>query len=251
MSKPSPSKPLDREAKRRFAVIRHGEEVTGNVALSCRYFGISRQAYYTWHRRYQAAGIEGLRTLSRAPKTSPNATHIEVVGKIIYLRQDPTPSRPSVAPSRPSTGSATAGALSSLTTRAPITANPAPNATGAPRWDEQLTDQPGPVVGHATIGVSVAVTRATDSIGGVRDRDRGVVAELRAQVAEHETGVDGKLPMDHPMALWCDTVSNIASQIEYALRTPAPGRGIPCHDGPTVAECAADGARWPLEKEGE
>ncbi|MEV6297616.1 helix-turn-helix domain-containing protein [Streptomyces sp. NPDC051896] len=52
------------------------------------YFGISRQAYYTWYRRYQAEGVEGLRTRSKAPKTSPNVTHVEVVGKIIYLRQN-------------------------------------------------------------------------------------------------------------------------------------------------------------------
>jgi hypothetical protein len=25
---------------------RHAEEVTGNVALTCRYYGITRQAYY-------------------------------------------------------------------------------------------------------------------------------------------------------------------------------------------------------------
>ncbi|MCM3808834.1 IS481 family transposase [Streptomyces sp. DR7-3] len=80
--------PLDREAKRRLAVIRHVEEVTGNVAMSCRYFGFSRQAYYTWYRRYQAEGVEGLRTRSKAPKKSPNATRVEVVGKIIYLRQN-------------------------------------------------------------------------------------------------------------------------------------------------------------------
>ncbi|MEW2471460.1 leucine zipper domain-containing protein [Streptomyces sp. NPDC046994] len=84
----SKTPPLDREAKRRLAVIRHVEEVTGNVAMSCRYFGISRQAYYIWYRRYQAEGTEGLRTRSKAPKHSPNATHVEVVGKIIYLRQN-------------------------------------------------------------------------------------------------------------------------------------------------------------------
>ncbi|WP_433191187.1 helix-turn-helix domain-containing protein [Actinoallomurus sp. CA-150999] len=56
--------------------------------MTCRYFGISRQAYYIWYRRYQAEGVEGLRTRSKRPKTSPNATHVEVVGKIIYLRQN-------------------------------------------------------------------------------------------------------------------------------------------------------------------
>ncbi|MFE2473020.1 helix-turn-helix domain-containing protein [Streptomyces mirabilis] len=40
------------------------------------------------YRRYQAEGVEGLRTRSKAPKTCPNATHVEVVGKIIYLRQN-------------------------------------------------------------------------------------------------------------------------------------------------------------------
>ena len=36
---------LTREVKRRLAIIRHVEEVTGNVALTCRYFGISRRLY--------------------------------------------------------------------------------------------------------------------------------------------------------------------------------------------------------------
>jgi transposase len=79
MSNPNP--PLDREAKRRLAVIRHVEEVSRNMALSCRYFGVSRQAYYTWSRRYQADGVDGLRARSRRPKTSPGATHVEIVGK--------------------------------------------------------------------------------------------------------------------------------------------------------------------------
>jgi transposase len=62
-------------------------EVTGNVAMTCRYYGISRQAYYIWYRRYLAEGIGGLRTRSKRPKSSPNATHVEVVGKILHLRQ--------------------------------------------------------------------------------------------------------------------------------------------------------------------
>jgi ribulose kinase len=56
MSTPSsppdrPTPPLDREAKRRLAVIRHVEEVTGNIAMTCRYFGISRHGLIAldWH----------------------------------------------------------------------------------------------------------------------------------------------------------------------------------------------------------
>lgn len=79
---------LDREVRRRLAVLRHVEEETGNVAMTCRYFGISRQLYYTWLRRYQAEGLEGLRARSRRPKSHPNTTSTEIVGKIIHLRQN-------------------------------------------------------------------------------------------------------------------------------------------------------------------
>jgi Integrase core domain len=41
-------KELDRNAARRLAIIRHAQEVTGNVALTCRYYGISRQVFYRW-----------------------------------------------------------------------------------------------------------------------------------------------------------------------------------------------------------
>ena len=41
-----------RNAARRLAVLQHAEEVTGNVARTCRYYGISRQLFYTWKRRF-------------------------------------------------------------------------------------------------------------------------------------------------------------------------------------------------------
>ncbi len=78
---------LARGAARRLAIIRHAQEVTGNVSRTCRYYGISRQAYYTWFRRYEEEGPGGLRDRSRRPQVSPNATQAEVVGKIVYLRQ--------------------------------------------------------------------------------------------------------------------------------------------------------------------
>ena len=46
-------------AKRRLAILCHAEEITGNVALTYRYYGISRQCFYTWKRRYDAHGLEG------------------------------------------------------------------------------------------------------------------------------------------------------------------------------------------------
>ena len=78
---------LTREATRRLAIIRHVQEVTGNVAATCRYYGISRPTFYKWLRRYDELGPEGLRDRSRRPHVSPNATSTEVVGKIVYLRR--------------------------------------------------------------------------------------------------------------------------------------------------------------------
>jgi transposase InsO family protein len=78
---------LARAAARRLAIIRHAQEVTGIVALTCRYYGISRHTFYIWLRRYEELGIEGLRPRSRRPLRSPNATSGEVIAKIVYLRK--------------------------------------------------------------------------------------------------------------------------------------------------------------------
>ena len=61
------------------------ERVTGNVAATCRYYGISRSLFYTWQRRFDAEASTGSKARSRRPRTSPNATHTELVEKIIYL----------------------------------------------------------------------------------------------------------------------------------------------------------------------
>ena len=79
---------VSRNAARRLAIIRHAEEVTGNVSQTCRYFGITRQTFYIWLRRFEEKGLEGLRDKSSRPHVSPNATNAAVVGKIIYLRQN-------------------------------------------------------------------------------------------------------------------------------------------------------------------
>jgi len=74
-------------AARRLAIIRHAQEVTGNVAKTCRYYGISRQVFYRWLRCYEEEGEAGLRERSKRPRSSPRATHVDVIGKILYLRQ--------------------------------------------------------------------------------------------------------------------------------------------------------------------
>jgi transposase len=78
---------LARRARHRLAVLRHAEEVSGNVAATCRYYGISRQCFYTWRRRYEAEGLDGLKDRSSAPHHTPRATTADVVEKILWLRR--------------------------------------------------------------------------------------------------------------------------------------------------------------------
>ena len=52
---------------RRLAIIRHAQEVTGNVSMTCRYFGITRQAFYKWLRRSEEQGLEGSATAHEGP----------------------------------------------------------------------------------------------------------------------------------------------------------------------------------------
>ncbi|WP_161808167.1 helix-turn-helix domain-containing protein [Mycobacterium intracellulare] len=51
-------KELIRRANR-LAVLQHAEEVSGNVAATCRYYDISRNVSYRWKRRYEDEGLEG------------------------------------------------------------------------------------------------------------------------------------------------------------------------------------------------
>jgi transposase len=78
----------DRQVRRRLAILHHADEITGNVAMTCRYYGVTRQSFYTWKRRYDELGEEGLKDRSRRPHHSPRATQVDVVGKILYLRQN-------------------------------------------------------------------------------------------------------------------------------------------------------------------
>jgi transposase-like protein len=74
-----------RKVRHRLAMLRHAEEVSGNVAATCRYYGISRQAFYKWQHRFEELGEAGLRDNSSRPHHSPNATDPEIIGKLIYL----------------------------------------------------------------------------------------------------------------------------------------------------------------------
>ena len=71
----------------RFKVLQQAAEGSRNIARTCRHFGISRQAFYRWKRRFAADGETGLADRPSTPHRSPRATSREVVSKILYLRQ--------------------------------------------------------------------------------------------------------------------------------------------------------------------
>ena len=71
----------------RFKVLQQAAERSRNIARTCRHFGISRQAFYRWKRRFNAHGAAGLADRSSRPVRSPRATKPEVISKILYLRQ--------------------------------------------------------------------------------------------------------------------------------------------------------------------
>ena len=69
-----------RKIRHRLAVLYRAEEVTGNVAATCRCYGISRPTFYKWRNRYEELGPDGLRDRSSRPHHSPRATRSEVNG---------------------------------------------------------------------------------------------------------------------------------------------------------------------------
>lgn len=71
----------------RGKVLQYAGEGVRNVARTCRHFGISRQAFYRWKRRFKEHGAAGLCDRPRTPHRSPRATSRDVVSKILYLRQ--------------------------------------------------------------------------------------------------------------------------------------------------------------------
>jgi len=71
----------------RLRILQHASASPRSVARTCRHFGLSRQAFYRWKRRYEADGVLGLCDRPRRPHRSPRAIPQEVVSKILYLRQ--------------------------------------------------------------------------------------------------------------------------------------------------------------------
>jgi transposase-like protein len=47
------SQAIERQIRHRLAILRHADEVSMNVASTCRHYGITCQTFYNWGRRYK------------------------------------------------------------------------------------------------------------------------------------------------------------------------------------------------------
>lgn len=80
---------MDRDKQviaRKLKILRHAEE-SGQVARTCRYFGIGRASFYRWQAAYRAGGEAALINAKPIPKNPANQTSPEITEKVLHLRQ--------------------------------------------------------------------------------------------------------------------------------------------------------------------
>lgn len=75
-----------RDIKRKLAVLDH-VKTNGNISQTCRYFGISREAYYKWKRSYERYGEDGLVNGKPCPSNPRLRVAPAIEDKILYLRR--------------------------------------------------------------------------------------------------------------------------------------------------------------------
>ena len=76
------------EERMKFMLMYQSE--SWSMTELCEIFGVSRKTGYKWLDRYEEAGMEGLRELSRAPHDHPNAVAPEIEAAIVKLKQQRT-----------------------------------------------------------------------------------------------------------------------------------------------------------------
>jgi len=64
--------PAEISYHRRVRVLEHAKQ-TGNVAATCRIFGVSRKTFYEWRHRAEQYGLEALMPKERRAPQMPNA----------------------------------------------------------------------------------------------------------------------------------------------------------------------------------
>jgi transposase len=85
----------DVTAEKRELIIKQANK-TKNISETCRYFEISRTAYYKWLERYNKYGFEGLKDKIPSKPKMPNQTPAEIENKILLIAK----SHPEYGPQR-------------------------------------------------------------------------------------------------------------------------------------------------------
>ena len=75
-----------RDITRKLRVLKHAEEI-GNVSLTCRYFGVSRETFYQWKRAHRERGEHALINCKPCPANPKLRTRPEIEEKIVHLRR--------------------------------------------------------------------------------------------------------------------------------------------------------------------
>lgn len=75
-----------RDTRRKMKVPEHARE-SGNVAKTCRCFGISRQCHYKWLHAYEREGEDGLVDSRPCPENHALRMPAPIEEKILHLRR--------------------------------------------------------------------------------------------------------------------------------------------------------------------
>src|SRR3990170_6442100 len=79
---------LSKDARRRLRWMDYYESHGRNAALTCRYFGRSRQTFYRWRRRYHPKRLASLEDRSRRPRRVRQPTwSVELAQAVQKLRE--------------------------------------------------------------------------------------------------------------------------------------------------------------------
>ena len=80
---------LSKAARLRLQWMDHYEAHGRNAAFTCRHFGISRQTFYRWRRRYEPHRLESLEERSHRPRRVRQSTWSrELVLAVLHLREE-------------------------------------------------------------------------------------------------------------------------------------------------------------------
>ena len=80
---------LSREARQRLKWMDYYRAHGGNASLTCRYFGISRQTFYRWKRRYDPHNLSSLESRSHRPHRLRKPTWTPEQAKaVLHLREE-------------------------------------------------------------------------------------------------------------------------------------------------------------------